>query len=514
MAARGITVVDGEVTGLGRPTAGCPASGSRAARWSRGRLSSSAPRFTANSAVLRSLGLEPVEHGDARHRRRQLRPRRSRPAPPPSRASGWPGTSRPAGAGDRGGRGGRERRAPAQRRPDRGGHPPRRRGGFAGQRTTRRSHEHDWEAITAPHPALWSGRPNPPLVAAAADLEPGAALDVACGEGADAIWLAAQGWQVTGVDLAPTALDRAAGHAAEVGADVAARVTWQQADVTGWSPDEKAYDLVTSHFLHLAGEPRRELFARLAAAVAPGGTLLLVGHHPKDLETGARRPHEPDMFFTAEDVASTLDPGDWTCSWPRPGHGPRRHTRATSPPSMTPSWRRAAAPDHRVGMSACRPRHVDRAGDRGPIDGTVPRHWRGRWALPKMLVRTSYGHGRAGRGTSPLRTTVSLVSTRCSPVKPAGWTSCTGEGGHRRPPCRSAQVVLADAVGVLAAGRPSRSTSGSRRHDARRRPPSADRSRTTVQIAGHRDVADRDRPADVHVLEVQRRTSLRRWRRW
>ena len=113
------------------------------------------------------------------------------------------------------------------------------------------------------------------------------------------------------MDLSPTALARAAEHAAEAGDDVAARVRWQQTDVTGWSPEEKAYDLVTSHFLHLSGEPRRQLFARLAAAVAPGGTLLLAGHDLSDLEIGASRPHSPDLFFTAEGVAATLDPGEW-----------------------------------------------------------------------------------------------------------------------------------------------------------------------------------------------------------
>jgi 2-polyprenyl-3-methyl-5-hydroxy-6-metoxy-1,4-benzoquinol methylase len=171
--------------------------------------------------------------------------------------------------------------------------------------------EHDWEHHYRSHPMLWSGRPNPPLVAEAADLEPGSALDVGCGEGADAIWLAARGWRVTGVDLATSALDRAAEHAAAAGDGVATRASWQQVDVTRWDPQETAYDLVSSHFLHLHGKERRELFARLARAVAPGGTLLLVGHDNSDLGTGARRPHAPDMFFTADEVASSLDPCDW-----------------------------------------------------------------------------------------------------------------------------------------------------------------------------------------------------------
>jgi thioredoxin reductase/SAM-dependent methyltransferase len=172
-------------------------------------------------------------------------------------------------------------------------------------------HEHDWEEQYRSHPTLWSGRPNPPLVAEAADLAPGSALDVGCGEGADAIWLAARGWQVTAVDFSTTALERAAAHAAAAGADVAARVQWRHADVTAGLSGGDTYDLVSSHFLHLRGDERRALFARLASAVAPGGTLLLVGHDPRDLETAARRPHEPDLFFTAEEIASSLDPDDW-----------------------------------------------------------------------------------------------------------------------------------------------------------------------------------------------------------
>jgi SAM-dependent methyltransferase len=171
-------------------------------------------------------------------------------------------------------------------------------------------HEHDWEESYRSHPGLWSGRPNPQLVARTTGLPAGSALDVGCGEGGDAIWLAGRGWQVTAVDVAPTALERGAAHAAAAGPDLAGRIRWLQADVTGWAPQGE-FDLVTTHFLHLRGEPRRALFARLAAAVAPGGTLLVVGHHPRDLEIGASRPHEPDMFFTAEEVAASLDADRW-----------------------------------------------------------------------------------------------------------------------------------------------------------------------------------------------------------
>ncbi|WP_460916815.1 methyltransferase domain-containing protein [Plantactinospora veratri] len=168
-----------------------------------------------------------------------------------------------------------------------------------------------WEERYRARPAIWSGRPNPQLVAEAAGLAPGRALDVGSGEGADAIWLAERGWQVTGVDISTVALGRAAEHAEAAGAEVAARIEWRHADLREQPPAEGRYDLVSSQYMHLPGETRRELFARLAAAVAPGGTLLIVGHHPSDLHTSAHRMHFPDMMFTAEEVAAALDPTDW-----------------------------------------------------------------------------------------------------------------------------------------------------------------------------------------------------------
>ncbi|GAB2945650.1 NAD(P)/FAD-dependent oxidoreductase [Micromonospora polyrhachis] len=171
--------------------------------------------------------------------------------------------------------------------------------------------EAGWEERYRTRSALWSGRPNPQLVAEAAGLPSGRALDVGCGEGADAIWLAERGWQVTAVDIATTALDRAAAHAAAVGEQVGKRIEWVHADLRDQPPAEGAYDLVSAQFMQLPGEVRQKLFARLAAAVSRGGTLLIVGHHPSDLRAGAHRMHFPDMMFTAEEVAAALDPAGW-----------------------------------------------------------------------------------------------------------------------------------------------------------------------------------------------------------
>jgi cyclopropane fatty-acyl-phospholipid synthase-like methyltransferase len=156
---------------------------------------------------------------------------------------------------------------------------------------------------------VWSGRPNRQLVTEAAGLPPGTALDAGSGEGGDALWLAAHGWTVTAVDFAATALERGAQAAATAG--VADRIDWVRADLRSWTPPPAGYDLVSAQFFHLPPDERTAVFATLATAVAPGGTLLLVGHDVSDIESGAHRPHAPELFFTAAQVAATLDPAAW-----------------------------------------------------------------------------------------------------------------------------------------------------------------------------------------------------------
>ena len=165
-----------------------------------------------------------------------------------------------------------------------------------------------WEERYRSATTVWSGEPNRQLVAEAAGLTPGRALDAGSGEGADALWLAARGWRVTAVDFAATALDRGARAAAAAG--LAARIEWVRADLRSWRPRDR-YDLVSAQFFHLPPPERTDVFATLAAAVAPGGTLLVVGHDVGDLETGAHRPHAPERFFTAAEVAASLDPAGW-----------------------------------------------------------------------------------------------------------------------------------------------------------------------------------------------------------
>jgi SAM-dependent methyltransferase len=163
-----------------------------------------------------------------------------------------------------------------------------------------------WEDWYAQRDQVWSGEPNPWLVAEAGELAPGRALDVGAGEGADAIWLAERGWRVTAVDIAEAALGRGRAEAARRGAAIADRITWEAADVTRWAAPSGAFQLVALHFVHLGPDERSVAYARSAAAVAPGGTLLVVGHHPADVRGGGPG-HDLDRFFTPEELVAGLD---------------------------------------------------------------------------------------------------------------------------------------------------------------------------------------------------------------
>ncbi|SFB20800.1 Methyltransferase domain-containing protein [Amycolatopsis marina] len=165
-----------------------------------------------------------------------------------------------------------------------------------------------WDERYGSATRMWSGNPNPQLVREVADLEPGTALEAGCGEGADAHWLARQGWRVTAMDVSSVAIERGAAHAEP---EIADRITWRQADLTSWTAED-TYDLVSAQFIHFPQPLRERVYTQLAAAVAPGGTLLVVAHHPHDMHTAKdHRPQEPDLFFTAEELAESLDPKEW-----------------------------------------------------------------------------------------------------------------------------------------------------------------------------------------------------------
>ncbi len=168
-----------------------------------------------------------------------------------------------------------------------------------------------WEQRYGERKRIWSGRANAALVDSVRALTPGRALDLGCGEGADSVWLAAQGWQVTGVDISATALARAREHGRDAGlAD--AQLELQQADLASWQPTT-AYDLVSACFLHSPVEfPRAAVLRTAATGVAPGGHLLIVGHAaPPPWSTHAR--HNPGEFPTPEGQLEELSlaPDQW-----------------------------------------------------------------------------------------------------------------------------------------------------------------------------------------------------------
>ena len=167
-----------------------------------------------------------------------------------------------------------------------------------------------WEDRYAQPERVWSGKVNHWLRQTAAGMTPGTALDLACGEGGDAVWLASQGWRVTAVDFAAAALQRGA-RAAEA-AGVADRIEWVQADLaSGWDPG-RTFDLVTMHFLHTPDRAVRATALHTAWAAARG-TMLIVAHDPANLVEGtAGGPTDPAVLYGAGDVLQVLglEPGD------------------------------------------------------------------------------------------------------------------------------------------------------------------------------------------------------------
>ncbi|WP_231933669.1 class I SAM-dependent methyltransferase [Micromonospora coxensis] len=166
-----------------------------------------------------------------------------------------------------------------------------------------------WDELYAARERYWSGRANPHLVTVAGALPPGTVLDLGCGEGGDAIWLARQGWRVTAVDVSRTALERAAAEASAAG--VAERIDFRRHDLTRSFPDGR-FDLVSAQFLQSPIEfPRDEVLRAAARAVAPGGRLLIVEHG--EMPPWARAHHPEARFPTPQETlaALALDPDAW-----------------------------------------------------------------------------------------------------------------------------------------------------------------------------------------------------------
>ena len=159
----------------------------------------------------------------------------------------------------------------------------------------------DWDERYAGDELLWRADPNRFLVAETEHLTPGRALDLACGEGRNAVWLAEKGWEATGIDFSPVALAKARCLAEERGVVVG----WVEADVREWEAPS-SFDLVVVFYLHLLANERRRAHHNAAHAVPVGGTLLIVGHDFANLAEGIGGPQDPALLFTPADVLSDL----------------------------------------------------------------------------------------------------------------------------------------------------------------------------------------------------------------
>ncbi len=158
---------------------------------------------------------------------------------------------------------------------------------------------HGWNTRYEEKELVWSAEPNlflPPIVD---ELDVGSALDLACGEGRNSIWLARKGWSVTGVDFSSAGIEKAKKIAGET------TVTWVVADVTTYEPNHR-FDLVMIIYVHLDSGAMRALFHRAVNALAPGGTLIGLGHALRNLTDGVGGPPYPEVLWTEERIAPLL----------------------------------------------------------------------------------------------------------------------------------------------------------------------------------------------------------------
>ena len=164
-----------------------------------------------------------------------------------------------------------------------------------------------WAKTLREHPDKVAQRPpNAHLITEVASLRPGRALDAGCGHGAETLWLAAHGWDVTAVDFSPTALAHARAMAESAGEDIAQRIVWVESDLGVWAPPHNHFDLVVCLYVHVAGS-LEEMVRRMASGVAPGGTLFMLGHRALDPATD--KPSQVQV--SVESAIAALDSGSW-----------------------------------------------------------------------------------------------------------------------------------------------------------------------------------------------------------
>ncbi|PLS76643.1 MAG: class I SAM-dependent methyltransferase [Actinobacteria bacterium] len=160
----------------------------------------------------------------------------------------------------------------------------------------------DWNRRYDGPDLVWTAEPNRILVSEVEPMAPAHALDLGCGEGRNAVWLAKQGWSVTGVDFSDVGLAKARRLAEAEGVSA----EWVSADLRDYQPEESAFDLVVVLYLHLPPGERRAVHTTAATAVRPRGTLLVVGHDLTNLSEGYGGPQDPSILFTPDDLAGDV----------------------------------------------------------------------------------------------------------------------------------------------------------------------------------------------------------------
>jgi len=165
----------------------------------------------------------------------------------------------------------------------------------------------DWDERYESPDLIWTAEPNQFLVREVGDLSPGRAVDLACGEGRNAIWLAERGWDTTGVDFSSVGLEKARQFAARRGTNV----QWVEADLTEWEPEPNSYDLVLLAYVQLPSAMRSPLHRKAFTAVKPGGRLLIIAHDSTNLREGFGGPQSPDVLFSPNDVLTDIDGTDF-----------------------------------------------------------------------------------------------------------------------------------------------------------------------------------------------------------
>jgi len=160
-----------------------------------------------------------------------------------------------------------------------------------------------WDRRYEGRELVWTAEPNRFLVAEAETLAPGRAIDLACGEGRNAVWLAEHGWQAVGADFSEVGLQKARELANARGVSV----EWVAADLLEYRPEPQAFDLVLIFYLQVPAGERQPILRAAADAVAPAGTFLLVAHDSTNLQHGHGGPPNPAVLYTADDVVDDLD---------------------------------------------------------------------------------------------------------------------------------------------------------------------------------------------------------------